>query len=353
MYDAHAEELGETRPVTIGTLPALTHLRERIIEEGFNFVALHELDKETSEPLHVLWDFGSFARIPRKLRHVARGRVIAWSLESPLVAHRAYHRLAAITARSRYVLGFPGTRELIQDASTFQPILYPNDSRSVANDPPWDQRKPLVMISSNKSVLPTRQAIDLAHPYRTARRLAAGLLASSYRIRGQWVAPDLYRERVKAIEHFAQRDGFTLFGNGWRTSAHQAGGNIARSYKGAVPDKHEALRHFRFALCFENTRFPGYITEKIFDCFYARTIPIYLGAPDVARYIPTEAFVDVEGFSSYDELEDFISDLSQEQANQYLGAAASFLSSEGAEQFGSHHFVERMMSALQHAAARD
>ena len=30
----------------------------------------------------------------------------------------------------------------------------------------------------------------------------------------------------------------------------------------------------------------GYISEKIFDCFYSGTIPIYLGAKDVKTIFP-------------------------------------------------------------------
>ena len=42
-----------------------------------------------------------------------------------------------------------------------------------------------------------------------------------------------------------------------------------------------------------------WITEKIFDCFYAGTIPVYLGAPDVARWLPPECFIDMRRFGGY------------------------------------------------------
>ena len=38
---------------------------------------------------------------------------------------------------------------------------------------------------------------------------------------------------------------------------------------------------YKFILCFENSFSDGYITEKIFNCFYSDSIPLYKGAPDI------------------------------------------------------------------------
>ena len=42
--------------------------------------------------------------------------------------------------------------------------------------------------------------------------------------------------------------------------------------------------------------FAGYISEKIFDCFFAGTVPLYLGAPDIEDYIPADTFIDLRQF---------------------------------------------------------
>lgn len=350
MTDIHAEERHQPRPVTIGTLPALRILRQEILNAGFEFADMRHLRSMPAQPVYVLWDFGSFAVLPRVFHDVPAPRVIAWALESPLVAHRAFHRLDSIAARSRRILTFPGAAALLSDPRSFRPILYPNEPVAVANDPPWADRDLLVMISTNKSVRPSWRSIQFRHPYRSVRRVAAGILAASYRIRGRWEALDLYPERIRAIEHFSDRDDFALFGTGWSTlSPRTQGGAIARSYRGPIPDKHEALRRFRFALCFENTRFPGYITEKLFDCLYAGTIPLYRGAPDIASYVPADVFIDVDRFTSHAEVERFITMMQPAEANGYLEAGAAFLASEGAQMFGSERFVEDMMSALQDA----
>jgi hypothetical protein len=46
----------------------------------------------------------------------------------------------------------------------------------------------------------------------------------------------------------------------------------------------------------------GYITEKIFDCLYAGTIPLYLGAPDILKYVPADVFVDCRKYSSWTDM---------------------------------------------------
>ncbi len=44
-----------------------------------------------------------------------------------------------------------------------------------------------------------------------------------------------------------------------------------------VKDKQKWLEQYKFNLCFENSSYPGYLTEKLFDAFSAGCIPIYWG----------------------------------------------------------------------------
>jgi hypothetical protein len=50
----------------------------------------------------------------------------------------------------------------------------------------------------------------------------------------------------------------------------------------------------------------GYITEKIFDCFYAGTVPIYYGASDISDFIDPKSFIDYQNFSGLTDLKRFI-----------------------------------------------
>ena len=51
------------------------------------------------------------------------------------------------------------------------------------------------------------------------------------------------------------------------------------------------FNQYKFIICFENSKTNGYITEKIFNVFHARSIPIYDGAPDIDNYINKNAYI--------------------------------------------------------------
>jgi len=53
------------------------------------------------------------------------------------------------------------------------------------------------------------------------------------------------------------------------------------------------LSQYKFVLCMENSYLDGYITEKIFNCFFANTIPLYKGAFNVHTYINGDSFIDL------------------------------------------------------------
>jgi hypothetical protein len=64
------------------------------------------------------------------------------------------------------------------------------------------------------------------------------------------------------------------------------------------------FNQFKFICCCENSIANGYITEKIFNVFFARTIPIYYGPGDKCRYFNKDCFI---------EITDTISDISIKQ----------------------------------------
>lgn len=60
--------------------------------------------------------------------------------------------------------------------------------------------------------------------------------------------------------------------------------------------KIETLRRYPFAIAFENAIEPDYVTEKIFDALLAGAIPVYLGAPNVAEFVPEGCYIDAATF---------------------------------------------------------
>jgi len=66
----------------------------------------------------------------------------------------------------------------------------------------------------------------------------------------------------------------------------------------AAKNKNEWLKPYKFNLCFENSSWPGYCTEKLFHAFYMKTIPIYWGSPTAAMDFNTKAFINWHDFSN-------------------------------------------------------
>jgi hypothetical protein len=100
-------------------------------------------------------------------------------------------------------------------------------------------------------------------------------------------------------------------------------------YCGPAADKLKTLSAYRYSLCLENDSHPlwsaGYVTEKIFDCFYAFTLPVYFGASNVEKVIPEECFIDLRNFSSLSKLDDYLLAMSDSEYFKRLTAIEIFL----------------------------
>lgn len=336
-------------PVSIGELPALNRLGEACEAAGRSFV--ERAGPQDADGLELaLWDFGSVAVKPSWL--VPSTRTIAWSLESPLVAHRAYHRMSEIARASDLVLGFPGVRDLLGAfEDRFRPIHWPSGSRGATPSEGWSGRRLAVMVNSNKNVDSLRGQVAFRDPYRSARRVAAAGLAYTYRFRSTWHSPNLYRRRLEVIEAFARHEGFDLWGMGWDRpivgSSRSLRAAVRSSFRGIAQDKIVTMSRYRFALCLENTRFPGYISEKLFDAFHAGTIPVYLGAPDIDDYVPEEAYIDLDRFVNLSSLHAYIQAMDESEAHQRLAAGQAFLESPAFEPFTENHFVTTFRNAIE------
>ncbi|RDU61459.1 glycosyltransferase family 10 domain-containing protein [Helicobacter sp. MIT 14-3879] len=87
--------------------------------------------------------------------------------------------------------------------------------------------------------------------------------------------------------------------------------------------KREFISQYKFHLCFENISSPGYITEKLFTAFGAKTVPIYWGDSSISPHSPyfsdkpksngqgeyiinPKAYINVHNFSSLQEAIEYI-----------------------------------------------
>ena len=121
---------------------------------------------------------------------------------------------------------------------------------------------------------------------------------------------------------------------------------IYKSYKGRVSSKRKVLSQYRFAICFENVSEPGYITEKIFDCFMAGSIPIYWGASEVLAGFPENTFIDVCRFDSYEDLYQYLDCMSEQEYQGYLDAIYTFLGSSEIYSWSAENFASTIEGAI-------
>lgn len=177
----------------------------------------------------------------------------------------------------------------------------------------------------------------------------------------------LYPERVNAIRWFESHapQDFDLYGVDWDIPEAHSGiaGKFERrfwrmlsrfvvlrpfsSYRGRVAHKRDALTKTRFAICYENVRdLPGYITEKIFDCFFAGCVPVYWGANNITDHVPANCFVDRRNFNNIEEVYTFLKSITEQDFCEYQQRIADFLKSEAAYPFSSECFAETIVNTI-------
>ncbi|MBI4454512.1 MAG: hypothetical protein HY644_01290 [Acidobacteria bacterium] len=268
-----------------------------------------------------------------------------FAFEAPIVEPSLYTKLPEISRYFRRVYSYSTAQALqpfvCRDVSLLQfhiPQAYDDVFEHL-----WrkEDRKFLTMINSNK----------LPRLYRQ----------------------ELYQERLRALQHFGKNKEIDLYGVGWDRMPYRVGKTwlpvpvrklyrrviervsfpirpgwdiIPKIYKGPVRSKYETLSNYKFAICYENMILPGWITEKIFDCFFAGTVPVYLGAPDVTDYLSENAFIDKRKFPDYAALETFLRSLTDRAIADYKHNAREYLSSDRFRPFRKETFTELLAHAV-------
>ncbi|MGY3802541.1 glycosyltransferase family 10 domain-containing protein [Pigmentibacter ruber] len=170
---------------------------------------------------------------------------------------------------------------------------------------------------------------------------------------------ELYSERIKVIKWFEKNypDHFDLFGANWDRFVNKKETLLDRVivkslnslnlkpnfklYKGSIKNKSEILKKYKFSFCYENAKnINGYITEKIFDSFFASCVPIYWGAANIKSYIPENCYILKENFSSYYDLYKYIESISEKEYILYVENIHKFLNSDKFNQFSCDYICK-------------
>lgn len=167
---------------------------------------------------------------------------------------------------------------------------------------------------------------------------------------------ELYSERVKTIRWFEQNHPktFDLYGVGWnlyRGRIHAIfGKKDFPSYRGEVRAKSETLSKYKFNICYENAReIPGWITEKIFDSFFAGCVPVYWGWEEIDKFIDPGCFIKRTDFASNKELYEYLSLMSESNYQEYISNINSLLlrlKENTANEFSIPYYVETIVNQI-------
>jgi hypothetical protein len=320
-------------------LAPYAYLREYLTSRG---VSVHTADAMPSAPDAVLKIYVSMGLLDKYRRIVRRADTVPsafFAMECPIVEPSLYRRLPSVQR-------------------SFRRLLSPSDAASLA---------PFVRGSVECRTIHWPQSFDgvIESLWERTDRKFLVMMNSNKRPRLYW--QELYTERLRALEFFARTDEIDLYGRGWNEPPWQLGRTwmpytlirarralwpnwprlrvdpllaaARRVYRGPARYKNETLSGYTFALCFENMILKGRITEKLFDCFFAGTVPVYLGAPDVADHVPSDCFIDMRRFLDYRELRDFLRSLGAREIQAYRDSAREFLRSPRFEPFTKAAFA--------------
>ena len=171
---------------------------------------------------------------------------------------------------------------------------------------------------------------------------------------------DLYHKRLEIIQWYEKNEvnDLDFFGYGWDKYVFN-GSKIIRAfnkfnfltkflapkfknYQGSFDGKKvDLLKEYKFSYCIENAKgYQGYITEKIFHCFFALTIPVYLGCPNITNHIPKECFIDMRDFNSVKDIHFFLKNMPNDKFMNYQKSIKDFLNSDKFIPFSNKYYVE-------------
>ena len=277
--------------------------------------------------------------------------IICLSTESPIIARDFYIGIKKLAGRFVHNIQFKGTAERLSKTPTkFSVMYFPIDQRLPLPAIDWNQRKFLILVNRNKRMF-FRNFKSLKD---IVRSILSPLKIKYQQLIDPWIrSKEIYKDRVEAIHYFSRQEGFHLYGQGWENKIpgfpFRYHLSAKKAYRGglAFEEKLPVMSKYKFALCFENCVFPGYVTEKIFDCFLAGCIPVYYGAPDIEDFVPAGSFIDFRKFENLKTLEDFLVRFDETEAKKMLQTAREFLSSSAFDKYYTPNVVEDMLDKIE------
>lgn len=286
------------------TCPPFGKLRQELNAKGYSIKAT-QLDDDLAD-LHALivCDAPNNLNNLKKIEKYPIEKRILILLEPPVVAPHYYEKTYHDLFGKIFILF-----DSYVDNKKYLKLFFPQDSLNlIENNIEFNKKKLCTTIISNKCS---------NHPLQ------------------------LYSKRLEILSFFEKNYpiDFDFYGRFWPR-------NIYKTYKGYVGNKYEILKNYKFCIAYENMHSaPGYITEKIFDVFISKCVPVIF-SDNIANYIPKDCYIDRRDFTTDKDLYNFLKNMTQEQHNKYLEAISNFLTSPQTQVFSCNYFVKNIIQAL-------
>jgi len=284
----------------------------------------------------------------------ARPKVLI-GLESPIFAYPFYDRLPDLAPQFEHRILFRGAFELFssthgQNHTAHFPIFYKNQNFLSV---PWNERKFMVMVAGNKHFAKNSRLPLSLNPHRYKKWLRKRREQKTSPTLKVALKSELQSKRLEAVEYFGKRKKLDIFGAGWQNlsklpSKWQKRLNNILLDLAPTPcaNKIKTIASYKFAICFENVAYPGYVTEKIIDCILAGVIPVYLGAPDITDFVPKNAFIDTAAFPSLLALEKHLENLPQSGAMEIIKTGHHFLRTPQGQKHSFEDFAQFLFDLI-------
>jgi alpha(1,3/1,4) fucosyltransferase len=122
---------------------------------------------------------------------------------------------------------------------------------------------------------------------------------------------DLIKKRSDIAHYFLSKKMIDIYGQGWPNGVSIEDSRFEDRHK----RKKDILYNYNFNLCFENTVYQNYITEKIWESIENYCLPIYYGGLNSSIYeiFPENSFIDYSKFKTPQDLLIFIEEMSSKK----------------------------------------
>lgn len=274
--------------------------------------------------------------------------------ESPLVAYRSIDRLLRSNVTFAHCIG---PKEIFSQSPALRhshhwQLSFPSYRHDQLPAPvPWSQRQHAVLVAANKYWNERKwpRANSAKDALRILRHGIRKLISPTYRSSRQW---QLHDQRLDLMYVLGRDNKIDIFGKGWNNVSNMPLHHATRlsmihsAFKGPCDDKHGLLARYKFTIAYENTAYPGYVTEKAIDAFVSSSIPVYLGAPDIETHLPSGAYINARAYKSPDTLVSYLEQLSEPEATKMIAAGKNFLGSLHGQRHTYEGFGEWVVSLV-------